>query len=245
MKIQKTKEYKKFKYLPWNRDIDAKKLKELCNKMALNNLTKDLPVLVDKKMQVLDGQHRISACKELGLPVWYKVADKATVNDIAFMQTNAKWQPKDYIKFWKVKGNRNYILFDKFIKKFELPVNTALEVIGDRHRKRIDLQNGQLKFNETNFHDGCHLVYKIYDFAPIFKHYKNRSFMRAMSTIMSFKQYDHKRMKSKASLVPFSRRGDTDSYIAMIEEVYNYRAQIKVYFSHMIKEARNGIAKRK
>ena len=51
MKLQKTTNYKQFKYLPWNRDIDTSKLKELVKKMSLHNLSKDLPILVNKKYE--------------------------------------------------------------------------------------------------------------------------------------------------------------------------------------------------
>lgn len=243
MKLQKTSDYKKFKYLPWNRDIDATKLKELTKKMSLNNLSKDLPILVNKKFQVLDGQHRLEVCKKLKLPVWYRVADKVTINDIAFMQTNAKWRPMDYVKFWKVKENRNFILFEKFLIKYNLPVNTAMEVCGYRRRSKELIDGGQLKFGEATFQKNCHLMDRILHISRGFKYWNHRSFLRAISMIMAFKEYDHDRMMNKVAFIPFSRRGDTMSNVEMIEEVYNYKSQIKIYFSHRIKERRNGTSK--
>jgi hypothetical protein len=236
MKIQRTKEYKKFKLISWNRDINKGKLKDIVSSMKLRNLTKDLPIIVNGRNEVLDGQHRLAACKELGIPVYYYRASDMNTHDIALIQRGTKWKPLDYVKYWKVKGNRNYMLFDKFLRKYNLQVSTALSIISysdSGQCKRV--REGKLEFGEGKFMSAFQKMDKIEDFKKHFKFYKNRSFICAISSIMNLKQYDHKRMLNKLEYLRLRRCANTQAYIEMIEEIYNHGARTHVYFNYLLK----------
>lgn len=69
--IQLTKNYEQFKFLKLNRNIDQSYVQELKRKIENRGLL--VPILIDKNGYVMDGQHRLMACKELEIPVQFIV----------------------------------------------------------------------------------------------------------------------------------------------------------------------------
>jgi hypothetical protein len=74
--IKTTSDYKSFKIIEWNREINKQNLDKL---ITLNKEKFQLhlfPILVNENMEIIDGQHRFSASKVLGSPVYYLVNGK-------------------------------------------------------------------------------------------------------------------------------------------------------------------------
>ena len=79
-KIYETTDYKMFKYLNGNRSIHepwVRKLVELIKEKDLQ-----IPIIVDDKMIVQDGQHRLEAYKIVGLPVKYIIKNKFGLEEV-------------------------------------------------------------------------------------------------------------------------------------------------------------------
>ena len=69
-----TKDYDIFQIIEGNRPVDEKHVKQLISNMTkYGNLTPNFPIVVNEAIEVIDGQHRIAALKELGWPVFYQV----------------------------------------------------------------------------------------------------------------------------------------------------------------------------
>lgn len=74
--VQQTQEYDKFSLLSANRDISKGHVQSLKASIEkLGNITEKVPIIVNQNLEIIDGQHRFQALKELGLPVFYIVAD--------------------------------------------------------------------------------------------------------------------------------------------------------------------------
>ncbi len=71
MKINKTYNYDKFGDLDGNRKLNQSNLNWIIESMRKKY--NPIPIIVNKKMQVIDGQHRLEACRRLNLPVFYLV----------------------------------------------------------------------------------------------------------------------------------------------------------------------------
>ena len=70
-KTYKTKNYKQFKLVLTNRDINVKLLKKLIDSIILKGqLT---PIIVNIKKEILDGQHRFFALKYLDKKISYLI----------------------------------------------------------------------------------------------------------------------------------------------------------------------------
>ncbi len=69
-KIHETTKYSLFKLLKGNRPIKKVNLANIIASMKMNNFLHLNPILVTSNMEVLDGQHRLKACEELGVKVY-------------------------------------------------------------------------------------------------------------------------------------------------------------------------------
>lgn len=68
------------------------------------------PIIVNKNMTVIDGQHRLSACQQLGLPVEYIIKQGLNEDDIVRMNTVQKpWKLINYIEAYANEGKEEYV----------------------------------------------------------------------------------------------------------------------------------------
>lgn len=117
--VYETKDYDLFISEKTNRSISREHVIKLSNSIKQKNLLKDQPILVSKKINgkyfVIDGQHRLKSCVDLNIPVWYKIAEEATTEDVKILNITAKnWKSADFLNYYINKNNINYIKFQKF-----------------------------------------------------------------------------------------------------------------------------------
>ena len=102
--MNQTTDYSLFKDVSSNRDVDRKHVKKLVNSIREKNLLEVNPIIVNEKLEVLDGQHRLEAAKQLKVPIYYVISSDVTHNDISRLNSNKKnWLLMDYINYYTVK----------------------------------------------------------------------------------------------------------------------------------------------
>ena len=90
-KIHVSTNYDNFKYLYFNREVNRNTVNRLVKITREKNRMMYYPVIVDHELQIIDGQHRFEACKQLNLPIYYVVMDaSATWKDVYSMNTTGK-----------------------------------------------------------------------------------------------------------------------------------------------------------
>lgn len=68
------------------------------------------PIICNEKMQVIDGQGRLEACKELDLPVYFIVIPGLGIEHCTRMNISmTNWSLHDFIESYAKQGNKNYI----------------------------------------------------------------------------------------------------------------------------------------
>jgi len=72
-KILITYDYEIFKRMRGNRILNNSHVKNLVKSMKEKYLPQ--PILVNKDMEIIDGQHRFAAAEELNLPIHYLIID--------------------------------------------------------------------------------------------------------------------------------------------------------------------------
>jgi hypothetical protein len=79
-KIRVSEDYKEFNFLSFNRNLNRANV----NKLITQNQEKfefhKFPLIVDKNKSIIDGQHRFTACKEMGAPIYYIVDSNNNVD---------------------------------------------------------------------------------------------------------------------------------------------------------------------
>lgn len=120
--------YAEFKIIDVNREINKSHLKKLTESIRNRNLLHLFPIIVNSKMQVIEGQHRLKAAQALNFALYYIVDDQVDAKDIAIINNNRKgWSGKDYIAFYAKSGNVHYKKLQKLMTQY--PKLTILSTI--------------------------------------------------------------------------------------------------------------------
>lgn len=151
--VMQTSDYSLFHRLDGNRRLVKSRKNKILK--SIENVGYILnPIIVNKNMDVIDGQGRLEALKELGLPVPYVVAGDIGIEECIALNINmTNWKVQDYIDSYAEMGNINYITFKDFrntFPKFTLDVAYGLvtnKVITNGYGS-IDIRDGSLICND-------------------------------------------------------------------------------------------------
>lgn len=120
-KIQTTSDYSIFKHVGFNREKNKNHIESLKKIITKENLLHLHPILVNNKMEVVDGQHRLEAAKELGLEIFYIQSDLSYDHILNSNLFQKKLSLEDVIKFYAIKDAKpHYIKFQEYIHLLEL-----------------------------------------------------------------------------------------------------------------------------
>ncbi len=147
--IQHTKEYNIFKFRDDNREkIDQTHIKRLIESIKSRNLLDLCPIRVNSEMEIIDGQHRLLAAKNLNLDIYYIVDDRLFSKDIILMNISKSWFTSDYLNYYCKNGFDEYIKLQKFIKKNNIQLRIALVFIhGESKIKMREFKEGKFVYN--------------------------------------------------------------------------------------------------
>jgi hypothetical protein len=233
--IFETTNYNLFKLRNDNRDVKENIVKE--RMISINAYGQRDTIKCSKDYVVSDGQHRLEACRRLGVPVKYSFEySPLNTQQLADLQTeNSSWKAGDFTKSYIVSGNENYIQYDKFIKTYkEFQHSTALLILSNATKR-----NGVF---EQAFKDGFFKVtnsLRAYRNADIlrslgiyYKGYNKQGFVVTILTMVNHKEFSIERLMRKMpkrcrSIQDFSK---TEDYLEVMQDLYNWKEPKKVYF---------------
>ena len=106
--VYETKDYSIFKELEDNRDITKARVEKLVASFSEKEILN--PIVVNEKMEIVDGQGRYEALKRLGRSIKFLVSPGATIEDCRRMNAyNQKWTNMEFVKSFASSGDVNYI----------------------------------------------------------------------------------------------------------------------------------------
>jgi len=146
--MQKTKDYSMFKILNENRQINKLHINKLICSLKEDNDLHLNPIIVSSDFEVIDGQHRLQAAKELGLEIYYVIDENFSPYKIITLNTTQKkWGAVDYLNFWKTQGREDYINLEKFKEDIEFSLPCLINWIGkDTGENYAKFREGKFKF---------------------------------------------------------------------------------------------------
>ena len=156
MTSMSTTNYDKFKYLNYNRPINFNLVSKLKSSISYKNLLMYKPILVDKNFNVIDGQHRLEAAKELQIPIHYIVCQEkevSKVDDIVSLQTMGQWTFEDFLNAHMKGKNKEYIKMERIMKDHKLSITQVLIFAkGKSEETRYDkFKKGDLELQDEDF----------------------------------------------------------------------------------------------
>lgn len=242
IKVFYTDEYEKFKYADGNRSVTIPHVKQICKSIEEIGLIPN-PVIVNQKMEVIDGQHRLEACKETGNPVYYIVIPDIGMKEAVAMNAyNKKWTSADYLEYWASTGNPDYVFIKAVNATSPIPLSTIIQIFSDSNQKQ-ECGHAIRKFQKGDFKVGDIDMAKdtvdwLGQFAKPMSGIRGRkiSVYLALKFIYQNMSVDTARMMSVITSMANEHIGvaDLDAALQYIEERYNNHLAKKnrQYFCH-------------
>lgn len=139
--IYATYNYAAFKKLIGNRNVNHEK--------AIIESIKEygdlrIPITVNEKMEVIDGQNTLEARKAMNLPVYYHICEGYGIKEcIAMNTTSRNWGIEDYINCYAEYGYEDYVILRNLEREYgeiipkQLIRSVALGVLSSIPTNRI------------------------------------------------------------------------------------------------------------
>lgn len=148
--IQSTMNYDLFQFFSCNRRINPNHVHALTSDESFPDHFPFHPIIVNEKMEIVDGQHRFEAAKYLEIPIYYIIQDGADFKTIKNINVNQKpWKNDDYLIFYSHQ-NKDYSFVFDMKHRFTIGIDFLLAVIAaiediPRHKVNDQFKRGNLK----------------------------------------------------------------------------------------------------
>jgi len=223
LQIYSTTDYDKFVFLDDNRRLIGGHVNSLAEE---GNVTAVEPVTVNERFEVIDGQHRIQACKENSWPVYFKVREGLTISDARKMNIlHRSWTADDFAKSYAADGKVQYQKFIELREEYGFTHTVTLFAI----------YNGDLKGLSVRFRTGDLVIEdeaatrarldRLSEMVEVMNIKPSQHFFTAYLEVMKVNGFDHRRMVRKTQQVGdqlLRKFGTMTDYYRALEEVYNY-----------------------
>ena len=153
--VRETNEYDKFKKLLGNRNVSDKRIKLLIKSIQENGFLNS-SIIVNEKMEIIDGQARFEALRRLNKPIIYCIHKGAGLKecvDLNIKQGN--WTLDDYCDSYITCGNDNYIRLEKLKRELGIQYSSVYAITNSRIPTggfgTHAIKNGQIKISDTQF----------------------------------------------------------------------------------------------
>ena len=229
--VHTSNDYSTFKTMDGNRNLNKLHLRRLKESIKDNYLF--TVITVNENHEIIDGQHRFAAIKELGLPIRYVVCEGYGLNEIQIFNRNSKnWNSDDYLTGYCNLGNREYQKYKEFKDRYGFGHNETMSMLTGYNSGsgKVIEKFRRGKFRITHLREARAKADKILLFKDLYKGYKRRAFVYALLELMDKEQFEFTEFLQKVKIQPSAMTDckDREQYISLIEEIYNYKRRMKV-----------------
>jgi hypothetical protein len=228
-KVYETKDYGIFKIIEGNRSIKEGQVERLIESIKDRNLLNVNPIIVNTKMEIIDGQSRLAAAKQLNVPIHYMVAQVANLEDVRLLNINVKtWGMDDYLESYLSQKLSDYYTLKKFHDSYAIPLTICLVLLSgmkDRAEVRASFKNGEFKV--TSLPSAKRVAEKLLDIREYADRgvWRSRDFIQAVIGLDNNHTINHEKLlkKFKQSGHTIYRQGSTQDYLRRFTEIYDYK----------------------
>lgn len=238
--IKTTSQYDMFTSLEGNRSVrDGRKDKIIKSIRRIGYIP--VPIVVNEKMEVIDGQGRLEVLKELGFPVCYIIVPGLTIEHCVAMNINqTNWTMMDYIESYAHQGNENYKRLLTLLSSHESLGFRAISALITGNVQGADnstIKNGELKAPQDRMEYAertC--VWLEANVLPLKSKIGGRfdHLLYAIMFCLEHTEVDKNRLAEviRSNVYDIMPPATTLSALKEIERIYNYRLSTKkIYFT--------------
>lgn len=226
MQIQETQDYSLFRRIKGNRTVSQPHVNRLLE--AIKNDPKTItynPIIVNQKMEVIDGQHRLEAIKKSELPVHYIKVDDVGLETVQKLNSISKmWSPMDYAKSFAENGNEDYRIYIDFKIRFKFNHDVVMRYLAlDVPMTGTLFKQG--KFQIPNVARSYELATYLQDLQQFYDRIAYRNSAYGFLIVAQSPNYDHRRMyrQMKNYAQNINEQPLANDYAREFERIYNYR----------------------
>lgn len=229
IQIQCTTNYDQFSLHPEQRGLKPSHVIKIMTSMKRRGYHQGYPIVVDKDLKIIDGQHRYQAARNCGLPIYYVVQEETSVNDVREMAAITEaWKFDDFLSSYVRQGNDNYKRIIKWKETSGLGWRSFLEGnFSDIKTTSQELKEGRFILTETKETQISLFLTKFVMFKTYFpKGWTHRGFVRACAYMFSHPNYNQTQMEARLDYqsTRLVKCPDTESYLLMLQGIYNYKS---------------------
>lgn len=234
-----SRNYDQFHFIGGNRQIDRGNVDKIKESMQEEQLI--IPVIVNENYGIVDGQHRFTACKELGFPVYYTVQEGYGISQVLRAnQGSKKWVNEDFLYQHIQLNNENYIDFRNLCQLYNISVSDMMKLF-------CTIQDEKMSIFKQNFRNGAFVMDHKEDATKFLnalskfntdtfhKHYTKSSFVSAFMKLYFRQDYSQDVMNAKLDTNGYQLRqcSTSNDYLSMLcNDVYSYGSKKDcIYFS--------------
>jgi hypothetical protein len=177
-------------------------------------------------MEIIEGQHRYFAAKQLNLPIYYYIIPGYGLKEVKILNTIVKkWAPKDFIKSNCDMGMEEYIQLKEFMEEFpQFPIGSCQILLANNFRfSGKSFAQGSEKFSIEDYDLARNNAKKLVILGEYYPGFKKTRFVSSMLSIFknknfSFNEFIKKLKKYPTSLVDCAT---VEQYKLVVENIYN------------------------
>ena len=246
--VKVTNNLDQFIIADWNRAIKPQRVNGI-KKSILEYGYIPNPIIVNEKKEVIDGQGRLVACKELGKPIYYmQIKGIGGQECIAMNCYQKQWTGRDYIEFYATLQNSNYVRLKKLLDAYhklqeKIVIYCADSSLG--HSLTTKIKEGEFVLTNEEYNKAIKVLNFIAPLNPLISkaHGRKTEFMKALVLLYKNNIIEPNRMKEQLEKYDMSAVNITglDSACDELERVYNKQKNVKnrVYFRDKFRQLRD------
>ena len=232
-----TTNYDQFKFVTGNRDI-GNRVSKLEKSVARIGYV-PAPIIVNEKMEIIDGQARFEYCKKTETPIAYYIIQGLTVDDCTAMNSvSTAWTIRDYINSYADRHYDSYLIMEKFLDECPYSVKSGVWALCHQSLDNVrnEIMDGTLYLTEEDYERAKELQKYWQRFDEI-KCNRQVDFLTALGICYFFmSDVDMEELARKVLQRPrdFGAISCVMDAMQVIEDAYNTRrqSQNRVYLTH-------------
>ncbi len=246
IKVYESIDYDMPKRVKTNRVINEAHVQILMASIQKRNLLKARPLLLSADNYLIDGQHRLEACRKLGIPFLYVRSNEVSMEDVTTLNVGAKsWSRNDFFRHYCDAGKKEYLKLKDFCLKYNIGLDEAIPVFtkslwtqatpilsdGKGLNGRVVMRamdgfaDGLYVYpsDDSQFHHFMKCFLEIKQIGSMPKHPIGKATMLTLIRAQRTKGFDMDRMIAKFRAHPniYVETKDSDHRLRQLEDLYN------------------------
>jgi hypothetical protein len=204
--------------------------KKVLESIKENDYTMYQPILINSRMEIVDGQNRFLACRELGIPIHFIVSENINIFAAADINKASKnWNANDYAEHYAKRGREAYIQLLDICAKYGQRLSVVQQfgkMSGAVRSHSENVKSGNFQFREDV--DIEKFLNHIEDFSKYYKNfYKKDKFVKAVLRLYLKKEYSIESMKNKLRMASgiVNEQPRVDMMAEDLIKLYNYKSR--------------------